>query len=145
MVLGRSHNANSCIGLEPDLRLYLNHPGGDVCVESRSENTRRGLLLIENLAEGLIGRPVIGKSKVGMVEKIEKLKTDSEHTAFPMGNVCVFHNGEVCRDVVRSAKTVPALRKGHARTAAGTIRTGQISSVESCFATCLHKQSARIR
>src|SRR5271170_631832 len=80
-----------------------------------------------------------------MIEKVEKLETDSENTAFPVGNVCVFHNGKVCRDVARSAKTVTALRKCHARTAAGTIRTRQIPSVESCLATCLHKQSARIR
>jgi hypothetical protein len=36
---------------KPDLRLYLDHTGGDIRVEPRSQNTGWSLLLIKNLAK----------------------------------------------------------------------------------------------
>jgi len=61
-----------------------------------------------------------------MVEKIEKLKTDSEHAILPMGHRRVLHDRQVCGYVARSAKSVATLRESHTRTAARSVRPRQV-------------------
>ena len=96
--------------------------------------------MVENLTKGRVRTSIIGKSKIGMVEEIEKLEADTQHTIFPMGDLRVFHDREVRVEVARSTETVAALRESHARTAARTLRTWQVPGVESRLATCLQKQ-----
>src|SRR5208283_5143102 len=62
---------------------------------------------------------------------------------FPVGNVRVFHDRQVRVHIAWSAKAVAPLRNGYARTAAGTVGTGQIPGVESGLASCLHKKLRR--
>jgi len=70
-----------------------------------------------------------------VVEEVEKLEADTQHTIFPMGDLRVFHDREVCVEVARSTETVAALSKSHAAAAARTLRTWQSSRVESSLAT----------
>src|SRR5208283_5693260 len=98
---------------------------------------------IEDLPKARIRSDRVGKSKIGMIEEIEKLKTDGEHAIFPMGNFRVFHERQVRGDIARPPKTVAALRKCHKPTIAHA-GCAQMSGVEASFATRLHKQGCGI-
>jgi hypothetical protein len=89
--------------------------------------------------------PLIGIPKIGMVEHIEKLEADTQHTILPMWDLCVFHDREIRIEVARASKTIAALRKRHDRAAAGTLRTRQIRRVESRLAAGLPDQRSRAR
>lgn len=86
---------------EPDLRFQMDHPSRNIRVESRSQNAGRGLLLIENLAKFTVRAPIIGKSEIGMIKEIEKLKADRPDTGFPARDLRIFHDREVCVEVTR--------------------------------------------
>ena len=100
---------------------HLNHPAGNNR-ESRSENARGRLFLIEDLAKQGIRSPKVGRCEISMVKEIEKLEADGEDAIFPMWNLRIFHNRKVCADVARATKTVAALSKRNARAAAGTVQ-----------------------
>ena len=79
-----------------------------------------------------------------MVEEIEKLQADAQHTIFPMRDLRVFHNCEVHVEVAWSAKTVAALRKSDEPTITHAGCT-QMPGIESRLTTCLKEQCAGIR
>ena len=123
-VLAQLRHARFCVlGLKLELDPELDHTGRNICVESRSQNAGWGLLLIKDLAKGIVRAPIIGKSKIGMVKQIEKLKADGQDAGFPAWDLRIFHHCEVRVDVARASITVAALRKRYARAAAGTFRT----------------------
>ena len=85
--------------LELKLSAQLDHPLRDIGAEPRPENARRRLLLVDDLAKGLICHPIVGIPKIGMVEKIEELRADRQHGVF--SNLCIFHDREVSVEITR--------------------------------------------
>ena len=54
---------------------------------------------------------------IGTVEvckQIEKLKADRQDASFPVWDLRIFHDREICVDVARTSITVATLRKRHA-------------------------------
>ena len=79
-----------------------------------------------------------------MVEEVEELKTEAQLGTLPARDFRILHDREVHIDVARSAVAIAALRKGHARAAAGTALTWQGSRVESGLTASLQEQCAGI-
>src|SRR6266851_3625327 len=80
---------------ESNLPAQLNHSLRSIRVEPRSEDRSWRLLQIKNLTKGPVRDTGVGKSKIGMVKKIEDLHPDRQNSIFPAGNFAVFRQRKI--------------------------------------------------
>src|ERR1700730_9650789 len=99
--------------LKLELDLQLNHSGSYIASQTSTQNARRRLLEKLDLAESLVGNAVIRKTEIGVVEQVEELESNPEHTLLPARNPGVLHEREVGVEVVWSAKAVASLDEGN--------------------------------
>ena len=101
--------------LESQLRLYLDHPRRNITPETSTQDSGRRLLQVENPSVGCrqIRAPVVRKSKVWMIEKVEELKTNTQLGILPVRDLRVFHDSEVSVEVAWPSKMISSLREGH--------------------------------
>ena len=98
-----------------ELRLQLNHPWSYIAAEAVAENAGRWLFQVADLAETWIGAVVIGPTKIRMIEEVEELETDPQHSIFPARDLGVFHDAEIGIEIARIAEAVASLSKGNDR------------------------------
>jgi len=79
-----------------------------------------------------------------MVEKVEELEADGQHTMFQMGDTRILHDREVGVEVARCTITVTALRKSHSGPVQTLRELAQGPGIKPCLATCLYKERSWI-
>jgi len=101
--------------LEAQLGFHLDHPWRNITSEAGSQDSSWWLLQVKNPAVrgSRVRTPIVRKSKIWMVEEVEELETNPEHRTLPMGEVGVFHDGEVSVEVAWPAKVISSLCERH--------------------------------
>src|SRR2546428_14180210 len=89
----------------------MNHAGRNVAAKTSTQNAGRRLIQVSYRPKVWARDINFWQAKIGMVEKIEELKTNSQHSVFPARNFRVFHDGEVGIEVPWSTKAIPSLGK----------------------------------
>ena len=89
----------------------MNHAWGNIAAKTSTQNAGRRLIQVSYRPEFWARHINFWQAKIGMVEKIEELKTNSQHGVFPARDFRVFHNGEVGIEVLWSTKAIPSLGK----------------------------------
>src|ERR1700733_723553 len=105
---------------EPQLSSQLNHTRSRITSDTRTHNAGGWLFQIEDLSECRVGTGSIRKAKIGMVEQIKKLESESQLGIFPTMDFSILHDGKIGIEVARPPKAVSALRERYRRTIAHT-------------------------
>lgn len=131
---------NFCVPLsELELDLQLNQSWGRVTSKTCTNNAGRWLFRIKDLTKRRVGTVIIGKAEIGVIEDVEKLKAEPQHSIFPMRDFRSLCDCKVRVEIAGSTKAIPALRERHQGTIAYT-SLAQMSGIELGLAAGLEEK-----